>query len=116
MYELKMGELRYIMEITRPWQMYMDPILAKMEDDKTKARETINAYEEMYTKEFQEYYVKRKTEDEGLHGDEIYGEFEEMFRKDHPEFYDVDEIFSSCTEEDKKRAEKQLSDAREALK
>ena len=55
MYELKMGELRYIMEITRPWQMYMDPILAKMEDDKTKARETINAYEEMYTKEFQEY-------------------------------------------------------------
>ena len=115
MYEPTTGELRDIMERIRTWQMYIQPILARIETGREEALDTIEEFENMFTEKYHGYYIKRKTEDKSLSEVQIYGEVTDLFRQEQPKFYDVDAIFSACSEEDKKKTERWLSEARDYL-
>jgi hypothetical protein len=46
---------------------------------------------------------------------EVLGEFMTGWKKEHPDYYDVDQLFSECSEEDLKKAEMPLAAAKEAF-
>ena len=115
MYELTIGDQRYIEESTIPWRMYINSILFPMKDVPAETTDAITAIEKQYTDDFYVFFEQKKAEDESLHADEIREAFDTVWGKEHPEFYDMDKLFSGCGEEDLKKAAAAIEDAKTAF-
>ena len=53
--------------------------------------------------------------DETLLAGEVLQDFQTGWRKEHPDYYDMDQLFSGCSEEELKKAELPLKAAKEAF-
>ncbi len=115
MYELTMGDQRYIAESLTTWKMYINPILGTMGEVPQDVEDNINQLAEAYLRDFESFYQEKMNEDETLLSSEVQYAFEQIWIKDHPQMFDIDALLTGCSEEALKQAEKEISDAREAF-
>lgn len=116
MYDLTIGDQRYIEESLTIWWMYINPILSSMKAVPQELTKKLRELAEQYVEEFSDFYMKKKEEDESLHADEIKNAFDEKWSKEHEEFYDMDKLFSGCDVESLKEAEPAIEDAKKAFR
>ncbi|MBQ7706651.1 MAG: hypothetical protein IJT72_02590 [Lachnospiraceae bacterium] len=115
MYELTIGDQRYIEESLTTWMMYINPIVSSMDSVPKELKDKISELSDRYVDEFYDFYEKKKDEDESLHADEIKNAFDEIWEKEHEEFFDMDKLFKKCSKKELKKAESAIKDAKEAF-
>ncbi len=115
MYELTMGDQRYIADATTAWKMYVNPILVSMESVPKTVSDRIKELEESYISEFWVYYREAMDKDDTLLAGEVQRDFEEEWTKKHPEYYDMDLLFKGCSKTALKKAETAMAEAKEAF-
>jgi hypothetical protein len=99
---LSTGEERFINESTSEWQMMINLIISPTElPDATNER--IRGLDELYKKEFRDYYIENITEEGQVDASQIQSDFDEKWVLEHPEFSDPKLLFAECNDDDKKR-------------
>ena len=112
MYELTIGDQRYIGEALTTWNMYINPIINSMREVPDEVADRLEGLKSQYIDEFSVFFQDKKNEDESLHADEIHEAFDEIWREKHPEFFDMDKLFAGCSESRLSSAEKAISEAK----
>ena len=115
MYELTIGDERYIEESLTIWKMYINPVLSSLNESAEEFELKISGLEKQYVEEFYNYFSKKKEEDESLHADEIKALFDEVWSKELEEFYDMDKLFMGLDEENLKNAKAAIDEAKKAF-
>ena len=115
MYALTTGDIRYIDEVTNAWKMYINPVLDSMEAVPESVKGHIDELSEAFRTGFFVFFRDAMEKDETRLAGEVLSDFVAGWRKEHPDYYDVDQLFSGCSEEDLKKAEIPLKTAREVF-
>ena len=115
MYELTMGDQRFIADATTVWRMYVNPILVSMESVPQEVTGRIETLEESYKSEFWVYYREAMGKDDTLLAGEVQRDFESEWTKKHPEYYDMDLLFSGCGKAELKKAEEAMKEVKKAF-
>ena len=115
MYELTIGDQRYVEESLTIWRMYINPIINSLNEAPSKLTDRLRELESQYIEEFYAFYKEKKEENENLHADAIHNAFDDVWSEKHPDFYDMDKLFEGLSDEDMKRAEKAINKAKEAF-
>ena len=115
MYELTLGDRRFIEDAVTPWKMYIYPIVDMMENVPESVTDRIDELINSYKNDFTAFYISAYDKDETLLANRVMYDFETEWLRDHPEYYDIDKLFSECSDEDKKKAEPEMAKAREAF-
>ena len=112
MYELTIGDQRYIGEALTTWNMYINPIINAMNEVPDEVADRLEGLKSQYIDEFSVFFQDKKNEDESLHADEIHDAFDEIWREKHPEFFEMDKLFAGCSDSLLSSAEKAISEAK----
>lgn len=105
MYELTIGELRYINESTTIWKMLTQRVKDSMGQVPSEITEKLRESEKAYIEELRKYYIDTKEQGTNKNSDEIAAEFDDLWVEKHPDFYDMRKLFAECNSEELAKAE-----------
>ena len=66
MYELTIGDERYIEESLTIWKMYINPVLSSLNESAEKFELKISELEKQYVEEFHNFFSKKKEQQNKL--------------------------------------------------
>lgn len=91
-----MGDLRYIDESTKAWQMDVRSIAGKAGGSLPENIEAkIEELDAEYKKKFESFYADAMEKDQEQLADKIRSAFDELWIEKHPDFYDVEKLLES---------------------
>ncbi len=110
MNELTAGDERYIEEAAQRWASKFRMAAGEAEELPEAVEARIGEWEETYRKSLEEFCQAALREGSVISTDRLLDEFQEEWTGEHPEYDETAELFRECSEEDRAKIQKALTD------